>query len=99
MGNGVVLNERLPGLALSLPSEAQWEYACRAETTTSFSFGKNITPEQVNYNGNYPYVGGKKGQHWQKTVLVKNLPANPWGLYEMHGNVMGMDARCLARQL
>ena len=81
------LNERLPGLDLSLPSEAQWEYACRAGTTTPFSFGPNITPVQVNYDGNGPYAGGKKGLYRQQTVPVASLPPNPWGLHEMHGNV------------
>ena len=81
------LNERLPGLDLSLPTEAQWEYACRAGTTTPFSFGTNITPEQVNYDGNYPYAGGKKGMYREQTVPVASLSPNPWGLYEMHGNV------------
>ncbi|HRC71511.1 MAG TPA: formylglycine-generating enzyme family protein [Candidatus Competibacter sp.] len=81
------LNERLSGLDLTLPSEAQWEYACRAGTATPFSFGTNITPEQVNYDGNYPYVSGNKGRYRQKAVPVASLPPNPWGLYEMHGNV------------
>jgi formylglycine-generating enzyme required for sulfatase activity len=70
-----------------LPTEAEWEYACRAGTTTPFSFGGNITPEQVNYNGNYPYADGAKGLFRGKTVPVQSLPPNPWGLYEMHGNV------------
>lgn len=82
-----LLNERLPGLDLVLPSEVQWEYACRAGMTTPFSFGATITPEQVNYNGNYPYAGGKKGLYRRETVPVASLPPNPWGLYEMHGNV------------
>ena len=81
------LNIRVPGLNACLPTEAQWEYACRAGTKTSFSFGENITPEQVNYNGKYPYAGGKKGQDRETTVSVKTLPPNPWGLCEMHGNV------------
>ena len=81
------LNELIPDLAARLATEAEWEYACRAGTTTPFSFGDNITPEQVNYNGDYPYKNGKKGLDRQKTVAVKSLPANPWGLYEMHGNV------------
>ncbi|MGZ8160249.1 MAG: formylglycine-generating enzyme family protein [Methylobacter sp.] len=81
------LQNLLPGCQVDLPSEAEWEYACRAGTTTPFSFGANITPEQVNYNGNYPYAGGEKGEDRRKTVAVKSLPANPWGLYEMHGNV------------
>lgn len=81
------LNERLPGLNLNLPTEAQWEYACRAGTTTPFSFGANITPEQVNYDGNYPYAGSQKGLYREQTVPVASLLPNPWGLYEMHGNV------------
>jgi formylglycine-generating enzyme len=81
------LNSLLPELEARLPTGAQWEYACRAGTTTPFSFGKNITPEQVNYHGRYPYAGGKKGSFREKTVPVKSLPPNPWGLYEMHGNV------------
>ncbi len=81
------LNERLPGLDLALPSEAQWEYACRAGTTTPFSFGAHITSEQVNYNSNYSYAGDKAGLYRQETVPVASLPPNRWGLYEMHGNV------------
>ena len=81
------INGLVPGLSLSLPSEAQWEYACRAGTTTPFSFGTTITPEQVNYDGNHPYAGGDKGVYRGETVPVASLPPNPWGLYEMHGNV------------
>ena len=72
---------------LSLPTEAQWEYACRAGTTTPFSFGATITPEQVNYNGDYPYGGAPKGLNRKKTVAVGSLPANGFGLHDMHGNV------------
>jgi formylglycine-generating enzyme required for sulfatase activity len=79
--------ETLANLNARLSTEAQWEYACRAGTTTPFSFGKNITPEQVNYNGEHPYVGCKKGLFRGETVPVKSLPANPWGLFEVHGNV------------
>ena len=81
------LEERLPGCKAALPTEAEWEYACRAGTGKPFSFGAQITPEQVNYDGNYPYAGGEKGQYREKTVPVKSLPPNAWGLYEMHGNV------------
>jgi formylglycine-generating enzyme required for sulfatase activity len=81
------LNERLPGLGLRLPSEAQWEYACRSGTETPFSFGADITPEEVNYYGDYPYAGGGKGEYRGETVPTGSLPPNPWGLYEMHGNV------------
>jgi formylglycine-generating enzyme len=81
------LNGEVPGLGACLPTEAQWEYACRAGTKTPFSFGENLTPEQVNYDGNYPYSGGTKGKYREETVAVKSLSPNDWGLYEMHGNV------------
>ena len=81
------LQTQLPGCEAMLPTEAMWEYACRAGTETPFSFGQDIWPEQVNYDGNYPYRGRKTGQYREQTVAVKSLPANAWGLYEMHGNV------------
>jgi formylglycine-generating enzyme len=82
------LNALLPSdFAAGLPTEAQWEYACRAGTQTPFHFGANITPEQVNYDANHPYANGKKGIYRKRTVPVKSLPPNAWGLYETHGNV------------
>jgi sulfatase modifying factor 1 len=81
------LEKLLPGCRADLLSEAEWEYACRAGTTTPFSFGANINPQQVNYVGDDPYNGGEKGEYRGKTVPVKSLPANTWGLYEMHGNL------------
>jgi len=81
------VNALIPDLNLGLPSEAQWEYACRAGTTTPFSFGETITPDQVNYNGDHPYAGAPKGLFRQTTVPVGSLPPNAWGLHEMHGNV------------
>lgn len=72
---------------LRLPSEAEWEYACRAGTTTPFSFGANITTDQVNFDGKVPYADGQKGEYREQTVAVGTLPANAWGLHEMHGNV------------
>jgi len=83
----VKINAMQPALQLCLPNEAQWEYACRAGTNTPFYFGENITPQQVNYDGTEPYNKGKIGQYRKETVEVKSLPANDWGLYEMHGNV------------
>ena len=80
-------NRRLPGSNARLPSEAEWEYACRAGTTTPFAFGEQITPAQVNYHSNYPYANGEKGPYRERTVVAASLPPNPWGLYEMHGNV------------
>jgi len=82
-----LLNEIIPGLEVRLPSEAEWEYACRAGTRTPFLFGENITPDQVNYNGNCPYAKGRKGEYRKRYVSVKELPCNEWGLFQMHGNV------------
>ena len=81
------LNLKWPNLELKLPSEAQWEYACRAGTQTVFHFGDSITTDQVNYRGTDPLEGSPEGEYRQKTVPVKALPANAWGLYQMHGNV------------
>ncbi len=81
------LKEKYPSLRLTLPSEAQWEYACRAGTTTPFSFGDQINSEQVNFRGTAPYNEGEESKFRERTVPVKSLPVNPWGLYEMHGNL------------
>ena len=70
-----------------LLSEAEWEYACRAGIQTPFWWGSSISAEQANYNGNYTYGGGKKGEYRQKTVPVKSFQPNSWGLYQVHGNV------------
>jgi len=70
-----------------LPTEAEWESACRAGTQTPFSFGETITPDLVNYNGNYPYGSAPKGEDRRQTTPVGQFPANSWGLYDMHGNV------------
>jgi len=70
-----------------LPSEAEWEYACRAGTPTPFYFGETIAPDLVNYNGNYPYGDAPKGEYRERTTSVGIFPPNPFGLYDMHGNV------------
>jgi formylglycine-generating enzyme required for sulfatase activity len=75
------------GKRYRLPTEAEWEYACRAGTTTPFHFGENITTDQVNYNGNNPYNNGPKGKYRENPTAVGSLPPNAWGLYDMHGNV------------
>ena len=71
-----------------LPTEAEWEYACRAGTTTPFHFGASIAVYQANYDGNYTYGAGKKGLYRQKTTPVGFFPDNAWGLFDMHGNVL-----------
>ncbi|WP_375510234.1 SUMF1/EgtB/PvdO family nonheme iron enzyme [uncultured Nostoc sp.] len=70
-----------------LPTEAEWEYAARAGTTTPFYFGETITTKIANYNGEYTYGSAPQGENRQETVDVGSLPANAFGLYEMHGNV------------
>ena len=78
---------RQRGLAARLPTEAEWEFACRAATTTPFSFGATISTDKANYDGNFVYGSGPKGIHRGKTTPVGAFPANAWGLYDMHGNV------------
>ena len=75
------------GRHYTLPSEAQWEYACRAGTTKAFHFGETITPELANYDDNYKYADGPKGEYRKQTTPVGMFPANAWGLQDMHGNV------------
>lgn len=75
-----LLNQRISPFNFQLPDEAQWEYACRAGTTTVFSFGDSITEEQVNIDW------GRSDQ--EATIPVATLPCNAWGLFEMHGNVV-----------
>lgn len=75
------------GKLYRLPSEAEWEYACRAGSTTPFYFGETITPELANYNGNYSYGPGPKGEYRAQATPVGSFGVNPWGLADMHGNV------------
>ena len=70
-----------------LPTEAEWEYACRAGTVSPFSTGDNITTDQANYDGNYSYNNHAKGEYRQRTTPVRSFAPNQWGLYDMHGNV------------
>ena len=70
-----------------LPTEAEWEYAARAGTTTPFWTGTNLTTDQANYNGKFPYAGHPKGTYRKKTVPVRSFDPNPLGLYEILGNV------------
>jgi formylglycine-generating enzyme required for sulfatase activity len=74
------------GRAYHLPTEAQWEYACRSGTKTPFSFGETISTDQANYNGGFVYGRGQKGVHRKKLLPVGSFEPNAWGLYDMHGN-------------
>ena len=69
------------------PSEAEWEYAARAGTTTPFHTGEQITTAQANFNGNHTYNGSAQGENRGKTVAVGSFPANTFGLHDVHGNV------------
>ena len=70
-----------------LPTEAEWEYACRVATTTPFYFGETVSTDQANYNGEMPYGNGKRGVNRKKTTPVGSFPANAFGLHDMHGNL------------
>ncbi|WP_373541454.1 formylglycine-generating enzyme family protein [Chamaesiphon sp.] len=86
---------RKSGRTYRLPTEAEWEYACRAGTTTPFHFGETITTDLANYRGtddeelkrSGSYGRGSKGIYRQETTPVVNFPPNAFGLYDMHGNV------------
>jgi formylglycine-generating enzyme required for sulfatase activity len=76
------------GRSYRLPSEAEWEYACRAGTTTPFSFGNIITTDAANYCGDYTYADGPKGEYRKETTPVDHFNmGNAFGLCDMHGNV------------
>ena len=78
----------LPTMAATLPTEAQWEYACRAGTTTPFSFGDVLTTDLANYAGGHPYTADQPvGEYRGGTVPVDEFSPNSWGLFQMHGNV------------
>ncbi|MBW3543969.1 MAG: formylglycine-generating enzyme family protein, partial [Planctomycetes bacterium] len=79
--------ERRAGRTYRLPTEAEWEYACRAGTTTPFHFGDALSSTQANFNGDYPYRDAAKGPYLRKTAPVGSYAPNAFGLYDMHGNV------------
>jgi formylglycine-generating enzyme required for sulfatase activity len=70
-----------------LPSEAEWEYSCRAGTETPFYFGETLSTEVANYDGYHIYGNGQKGEYRKETTEVGSFPANGFGLYDMHGNL------------
>jgi formylglycine-generating enzyme required for sulfatase activity len=80
------LSEKL-GTQYRLPSEAEWEYACRAGTKTPFYFGETLTSDLANYNGTQTYASEPKGKYREQTTDVGDFSPNGFGLYDMHGNV------------
>ena len=79
---------RLPShLEYSLPTEAEWEYACRAGTTGPFHYGSSLDSSMANFDGEHPYGDGRKGVYRRTTIEVGSFIKNAWGLYDMHGNV------------
>ena len=81
------LNEREGTKKYRLPTEAEWEYACRAGTSTPFFFGGCLSTDEANFDANYPMPGCPKGRYLGKPIPVDSFPPNAWGLYGMHGNV------------
>jgi formylglycine-generating enzyme required for sulfatase activity len=79
--------EKKAGRKYRLPTESEWEYACRAGTTTPFHFGSQLNGRQANCDGTEPYGTETKGPYLEKTTPVGKYPANAWDLYDMHGNV------------
>jgi formylglycine-generating enzyme required for sulfatase activity len=75
------------GKAYRLLTDAEWEYVARAGTTTPFWWGASITPAKANYDANYTYGGSSKGEWRKATVPAASFAANPWGLFNVHGNV------------
>jgi formylglycine-generating enzyme required for sulfatase activity len=76
------------GWEFRLPTEAQWEYACRAGTTTATAFGDKISSKQANFRGTKPYNGAAVGPSLNRAAKVGSYPPNSWGLHDMHGNVV-----------
>jgi formylglycine-generating enzyme required for sulfatase activity len=79
--------EKKAGRHYRLPTEAEWEYACRAGSTTPFEYGKSLSSKEANFNGNFPYGDAAQGPYLRRTSKVGSYKPNAWGLYDMHGNV------------
>lgn len=75
------------GRRITLPNETEWEYACRAGTTTEFYFGDDINADVANYKGDCTWNNNPPGVNRGKTIVVGSFPPNPWGLYDLHGNL------------
>lgn len=82
-----VAAEKAAGRVYRLPTEAEWEYACRAGTTTPFHYGDSLSSTQANFNGAFPFGKGEKGPFLNRTQTVGSYAPNAFGLYDMHGNL------------
>ena len=85
------------GRIYRLPTEAEWQYACRAGTTTPFHFGESLSSDQANINGNFPYGGAERGPFLSRTCNVGSYAPNAFGLYDMHGNIAELTADSYGR--
>ncbi|MFZ0429583.1 MAG: formylglycine-generating enzyme family protein [Acidobacteriota bacterium] len=81
------LQVRSPGNRFRLPTEAEWEFACRAGTDTAFSTGNHLSTDQANFDGRFPYADQPPGTYLGSPSPVGSYPPNPWGFYDLHGNV------------
>jgi len=87
------------GATYRLPSESEWEYAARAGTQTTFSYGETVSTDQANYDGNMAYGSGVKGVYREQTLPVGSFAANPFGLFDMNGNVEEQVEDCFTSSL
>jgi formylglycine-generating enzyme required for sulfatase activity len=85
---------RKTGKTYRLLSEAEREYVTRAETSTAFWWGTSVSTNQANYDGRFGYEGGPSGQYRERTMPVDSFQPNPWGLYQIHGNVWEWTEDC-----
>jgi formylglycine-generating enzyme required for sulfatase activity len=81
------VNGLVSGGGFRLPTEVEWEYACRAGSTTAFHYGNDLDSSMANFDGNCPYGNGAKGRYRETTVTAGTFKPNAWNLYDMHGNV------------
>lgn len=89
--------EKSAGRVYRLPTEAEWQYCCRAGTTTKFHYGDSLTSTQANINGRFPYGGAPRGPYLGRTTTVGSYEPNAFGLYDMHGNIAEMCADWFGR--
>jgi uncharacterized protein (TIGR02996 family) len=92
-----ILEEKKRHRLYALPTEAQWEYACRAGTSSPFAFGGSLSSRQANFDGNHPYGGADKGTFLERTCKAGSYAPNAFGLYDTHGNVEEWCADWYAR--